>query len=251
MAFAGSNSNDFQSEQLRKYLKVSAVAHLMIAVAIFATQTFLPAPKINLQQSIRVDLVGLPDLTKKEMTQIDPQLRDLEKSLSPPVKEKAVPSPKEEVVNSEKTMNLPNSKSKKAKKDNKLQSAIDRIKALEEIEDQTKQARKTLKGNIMSKGSSISGEISEAEETDRYAAKLQEKLRSNWNLPVWLAQQKLSATALILLDSRGRVVHAAISKPSANKQFDDYVLKTIDVSQPFGQPPKSWVGTSIELGFPL
>jgi len=131
-----------------------------------------------------------------------------------------------------------------------------RIKALEKIAAMQKTASdaEPIKGNIISKGSSISGEAKTSLETTYYDVVL-EKIRSNWELPKWLQEQNISAKVLILLDRNGQITSYQLVKPSGNEQFDQEVKRAIEVSAPFPAPPTAVipdVGTQgIQLGFPL
>ncbi len=244
-----------ETEQFKKFLQRSTIFHGALVVLVLFAQFFSGSAKKAFTPSLKVDLVGLPDITKKQAAQNDTGLSELEKKLeekSEPVKRTKEPEVKtdENVISLKKVKEQ--SKSKTGTK-NALKNAIDRIKALEAIEaDEKKNKKHTNKfmGNQLSKGNSLSGQEA-LEAADAYADNLQNRLKSNWDLPVWLAQQKLSAQAQIFLDAQGNVQHSFISKSSGNAQFDDYVLKTIRKSEPFGTPPGNWVGTAIELGFPL
>ena len=56
---------------------------------------------------------------------------------------------------------------------------------------------------------------------------------------------------MIFMDGQGYVTSMVMAKPSGNKQFDDYCMKTIRMSQPFGAPPDEVLQDGITLGFPL
>jgi outer membrane biosynthesis protein TonB len=250
---AGSRYND---RLFWRGFRHSAIAHGALVVTGIIMSFVVPHEPIKFLPSIRVDLVGLPDFKKSDMNKIAPDdMTDLNKKLSDAGKSakkllqeaKKAPAPPEE---SDMTLK----KEKPANKKDELKSAIDRIKALEDIESQVKKGSKekpkaVLKGNALSKGNSVTGE--QAADTNMYIGKLQGRLRDNWNLPVWLTKQDLNAKVVIFLDRGGYVSHTVLAKSSGNQQFDDYCLKTIRMAQPFGPPPSDILDGGITLGFPL
>lgn len=235
-------------EELSKALRLSAGAHAtLIIIALLSSLIFHHEPVV-ISPSIRVDLVGLPDIKKKDLANATPDLETvkekLDKVMEKPV-EREAPAPKEK----------PDFSLKKKKKTDNLQDAINRIKALEEIESQVnkKPAKRAtvaqIKGNAVSKGNALTG--NSTQDINAYAAGMQGKLRQNWDLPVWLAQQKLSARVVVFLDKQGYVTNTVIAQSSGNKQYDEYTLKTVRMSQPFGPPPQDILDDGVLLLFPL
>lgn len=148
---------------------------------------------------------------------------------------------------------------KPAKREKKLRSALDRIKALEKIEDSESTnkpvARSAIvKGNKLSKGTSLSGDARESQDSGYYD-QLRSKLQENWELPVWIARQNLDARIRIYIDSNGRMRNYRFVKASGNDQFDAAIKKTLEESQPFPRPPEdlasSMLVDGVLVGFPL
>ena len=147
---------------------------------------------------------------------------------------------------------------KPAKREKKLTSALDRIRALEKIEDESKSESRPsaaiVKGNKLSKGTSLSGDAKEAAEASYYDT-LRSKLQENWELPVWIARQNLDAQVRVYIDPYGRVRSYRFMKASGNDQFDSAIKKTLEDSQPFPKPPdelaSSLLVDGILVGFPL
>lgn len=246
-------STEDDSTLVRRSAKVSGILHLGIGlVALIFSLVFESAP-IQIAPSIRVDIVDLPDYTKSEMKDLQKQITESKIEEKKQAEPKTKPEPETKQVEKKKKISK-ETVSLKSKKKNReeLRSAIDRIKALQKIEESvsSKPIPKKIKGNVLSEGSLIA-EGSQNASTDEYGNQLQAKLRQNWNLPIWLSQKKLSAKAVIFLDRYGRAQRVILTKSSGDSQFDEYVKKTIDASQPFGPPPREWVGVAIELGFPL
>lgn len=241
-------------EQFRKSLRFSVLAHAALFLALLVKTVGAPKKPIPLASSVRVDLVGLPDFTKKELESATPDLDALGKKLREAEKKSEMTLEREKKAEKAAKSGLALKKEKPRPKHD-LKSAIDRIRALEEIEEsvgagKTKSAKAApAKGNILAKGSSLSGEASG--EYNEYADHMRTRLSSNWDLPIWLSKLGLSARVVVFLDRYGNVNSTVFAKPSGNKQFDEYVLRTIHQSQPFGPPPAEILDGGVTLGFPL
>ncbi|MBX7231426.1 MAG: TonB family protein [Bdellovibrionales bacterium] len=187
---------------------------------------------LELQQSLKVDLVGLPEKVNK----IDPE------NLTPPkeanqkkIESTHVPPPEPEVQ-------IKESKSEKIKNQydierKKALSAIDKIK--NELQNNTSDNSKpepssNVKGNHLSKGNSLTG-LTQLE-YNRYLSILEKKVKQNWNLPSWLSNSALKAQVLVFVDSSGVILEKKISVSSGNRDFDDYALRAVEESGPFPPP---------------
>jgi TolA protein len=252
-------------------LKVSFGIHVAALVFIVFKSLVFPSKPKPYVPSLRVDMVALPDVLKKDLQnlplnesskQISEAIKNAEKEAKelakPVVKEPPIEKaePDEMVLKPKKTSPEADKKAT-AKREKKLMSSLDRIKALAKIEGDTQTEAKTsgviIKGNQISKGSSLSGDARESDA--RYEDAVLSKLQQNWSLPVWLSRQNLSAKVRIFIDSRGRVRNYRFEQPSGNPQFDAAIKKTIEDSQPF-PPPTEEVASSvlvdgIAFGFPL
>ncbi len=266
----------FTDELFWRGFKASASAHAVLAICAVVLGLALPHNQIKFLPSIRVDLVSLPDVKKADLGKVQPNdVSDLSKQLENASKltkkmaEKAKKTPipttpppeavPEEMVKHDKDKPKPKPESKSeskaeskeaARKKERL-NALDRIKALAEIEkdDMPAKPRVVAKGNKLSNGDSTTG--GPAIDTNAFISKMQGKLRDNWNLPVWLSKQSLDAKVVIFLDRAGYVSNTIMAKSSGNKQFDDFCLKTIRMAQPFGEPPGDILNDGLTLGFPL
>jgi outer membrane biosynthesis protein TonB len=253
-------------DSLAKGVRLSVIAHAVAFATIFLKAVVFPGKSVPFVPTLRVDLVGLPDVLKKDLvkTPAASSTNDIEKALKQaeadarkikapaPIKlpdkpvEKAAP---DEMVVKPKvaTPEAPEARGKK------LKSALDRIKALERIKGEVEQPAKSsnvIKGNKVSHGASLSGDAKEAPQATYYDL-LREKLQENWALPVWIARQQLSAQVLVFIDARGRLASYRFTKPSGNSQFDDAVKRTLTESQPYPAPPADIAGSGVLVGFPL
>lgn len=251
---AGSRQQD---EAFARGLRFSIGAHAVIAIAAIILSLTLSKEPVKLVQSIRVDLVGLPDVKKSDLSKVTPNdMSDLNERLndarkkakdhSKKSKEEPAPPVPDDTMAIKKQKEKPREKNRK----DSLKSAIERIKALAAIESETTKKQKTVvKGNQLSKGNALSGDV--GNDVNEYVGRLAAKLRDNWNLPVWLSRQKLNAKIVIFLDRAGYVTNTVLAQSSGNKQFDDYCMKTIRMAMPFGAPPEDVLDGGLTLGFPL
>jgi len=260
--------SQLQDDLFWKGLRTSAAAHSSLLILAVLLSLTLPRNPVRFMPTMRVDLVALPDVKKADLNKVQPDdIADLSKQLSDAgksAKETLAKMKKEaeEPPAQDDTMAMKKLKEKELekKKDNKrddLKSAIDRIKALAAFENDVKkpngkQQKFVAKGNEISKGSSLTGATAtDASELNDFLSRMQGKLRENWNLPVWLATQKLKARVTVFLDRGGYVTNAVLTSSSGNAQFDDYALKTVRMSQPFGAPPHELIEDGATIGFPV
>ena len=77
------SSLSLSDDSLRKGLKWSLIAHVLIVVALAIQGYVLPAPPVRIVPSLRVDLVGLPDVLKKDLQNpsASKSLQEMEKIL--------------------------------------------------------------------------------------------------------------------------------------------------------------------------
>jgi TonB family protein len=254
-------------------LRWSILVHVfVVAVILIKSLVFPNTPKPYIA-SLRVDIVGLPDLLKneKKMTPHGQSLEEIQKMLEkaendankikkvpPPPKVKEPPVEKaepDEMVLKPKKIEEPKSAESEKSREKKLRAAMDRMKALSKLNvdnksDDTPQDAPPIKGNKLSKGNSLDGDAKESD-TANYYDTVREKLQENWALPVWLSRQSLSAQIQITIDEHGRVRDFRFVKQSGNAQFDDAVKRTLAQSQPFPTPPDDLLMNGILIGFPL
>lgn len=259
---ASAAAKSWQDQLLWRGVKRSLIGHGAISVVAILSWVVFPSKPIVLNPSIRVDLVGLPDIAKKDLAKFTPsEFEELDKKLTEAgqkakesLKELKKPDPPKPPEEPDDTMAMKEEKkSSKDKSKKDLKSAIDRIKALQDIEDDVKksspQKKIIAKGNVLSKGTDLEGE--QTESVENYGDKMRSRLRQHWDLPVWLSRQNLSAQVVVFLDPQGSVLNMVFRKASGNEQFDDFVKKTIQKSQPFPPPPSEILRGGVTLGFPL
>ncbi|MBC7385468.1 MAG: TonB family protein [Cryobacterium sp.] len=259
-----------REDQLAKALKWSLFAHAAIFAAVILKSLVFPADVVQIAPSLRVDMVGLPDILKKDLSKVSrtvPKSAPKEEPAPEPVVKAPVTPveatrPDELILHPKKSDKKPpktGEKTVEKNREKKLQSALARIRALERLKDKSDDeeeddAAVIIKGNQASKGSSLSGDAKESAQSGYYDL-VREGLVEFWTLPPWLGRQKLSAQVLIRIDPSGRVLETKFVKKSGNLQFDDAILATIRDSQPLPRPPKelreSLVSGGVVVGFPL
>lgn len=202
-------------------------------------RTFMaPSEPLQIRNSIRVDLVGLPDKANPVPTPKEIEKPQPVKTPAPPKEVKASPpappAPKVEKID------LTKAKSAQEK-------ALERLKAMEAVErmkgevQAEKQAAKraeqaaTFKGNVLNEGDSLTG--LEKIDFDRYFSGIESKIRANWQLPSWLSNANFRAQARVLIDPSGQISKREIISSSGNEVFDAEVLSAIDRASPFPEPP--------------
>jgi TonB family protein len=86
-----------------------------------------------------------------------------------------------------------------------------------------------------------------------YFRQLDEKIRSNWNVPALAVgeKEKLMVQLRIVIEIDGRVTHLRMEKTSGNTFFDDSVLRAIRKASPLPVPPAPLRGSEdhYEIGF--
>lgn len=232
------------STDAKRSLPISIALHLALFLAIWISSF---QESLNLKPytpSIRVDLVDLPRHRVNENIPLPPQVKEIEST---------EPASKPVVTKTESDDEFATSKKKEKKTKDKLKSALDRIKALEKI----KSAQSTpdlIRGNVVSKGSSVSGDAKTSGETE-YFDQLLEHVKTRWELPRYLQNQPFSAQVLLKIDRTGQLLGMKFVKASGNEQFDQEVRRTINQSAPFPAPPLAMVPElktqGILLGFPM
>jgi len=258
-------------DQFGRAMRWSLIAHGAIAFVIVVKSLVFPGNPVMIAPALRVDLVGLPDLLKKDLANVPKNLpkSDLQEKLAEAARQAAkikplpaedVAKPDEMVLNPKKTEKAEKKKleDEKAKK---IDMALAKIRALERLKDKTEDAKPTeeddaivIKGNQVSKGTSLSGDAKEQAQAGYYDL-LRDSLAEYWSLPVWLQRQKLVAQVQLRVDPAGRVLSTKFLKPSGNDQFDQAILATIKDAQPLPRPPKELLSSladdGVVVGFPL
>ena len=216
---------EIEKQSLSLFLMLSFGIHIALAILFLNLNDLWgilkKEDKVIAPVSIRVDMVGLPDLASKK----EPVEAKKEKAVLLPEKTKKKTSKKEK--DSKKTKDL---KKKEAAKTQKKQKDLPDPK--QEIN----------KGNQLTEGESKGEEILSSQqmaEINIYMMAVKEQIIENYNLPKYLTDDKLTAQIEIRINSKGEMIYKQISSSSNNELFDSQVLKAIENAAPYPTPPDS------------
>lgn len=228
---AAQNTEPFdETDKLKKMFIMSVLLHIAVLTAFGLRLLFrTPSAPMIFQSAIRVDMVALPEKSTASA----------EAPVSTPQETKAAPLPLTPQQTVESVTPKPVALQKDLKK--KQSKALDQLKALEALKDEvsreeTNKKKTLLNGNILSAGSAIKG-INKLD-YDQYSGNVEARIKSNWELPEWLARSQLRAQVLVKIDKQGFVIKKEMLKSSNNPTYDSLVLQAIDKSSPFPPPPE-------------
>ncbi len=231
-----------QNKKFNQGVIVSFAIHAIIASALILQVVFFNQPTIDISQSIRVDMVALPDKLKpnqmpakvEEILKEQPIVEEkpVEKSKAEAEKKPLLPK-KESKIDAE-AVNLKKSKvtQKLALEKLKAQSAIEKMRQeINEDEKPKKVVTAPAKGRIISAGTSLSG--LDKLQNDNYLQNLDAHIKQYWALPQWLKNKPYRTRVLVKFDVNGKILSSQIAQSSGQSAYDDYCLQAIDQAAPF------------------
>jgi outer membrane biosynthesis protein TonB len=246
------------TDNLSEELKWSLIGHVSLFIFCILKSYTFPDYRKPFSPSLKVDLVALPDLLKKDLNApSNPSQNQFKEEISQVLKKL------EQTAQSAQTLK-PNqmtiaSKEGFTSREQKNKQALRRLKSLARIQNWAEEPtpsppKKLFQGNQLSTGNSLEGEAKESAESN-YQDLLRDRLHENWQLPVWLLRQNLSAQVQIYIAESGDLLRYVFENPSGNVQFDSAVKKTILQSHPFPTPPselsRRLMSRGISVRFPL
>lgn len=236
-----------ENEQFKQFVIVSIVLHVSLLLGVSIKNFLLPSQIIEIPNSVRVDMVALPDKLPEELPSL-PQ----EKKNPEPEKKAAItptaplpPAPK---------VSLTKVKDSQKKALDKLQA----IAALEKIKKEVSSSQEQqnqpspvpqFKGNIISSGNSFTG-MSRLR-VNEYLENLTVQVRQHWVLPQWLSDASLKTAVVISIDNRGYIIKNEIHSSSGNSIFDSSCLAAVTEASPFPPPPDEVKEALIMIRFPF
>ena len=231
-------------DALKKGIKWSIVFHVALVFIVVVKPVFFPdAPYIP---SLRVDLVELPQILKKDLYK---------------VKDAGTAKPKEEAKKEEietapekvepKSNEMALQKKAKKKRKKKINSALARIKALAKLETTPDERNGVqVRGNQLSPGQSTDADARESAEAS-YNDIVKQQIYAKWLLPSYLQNRDLKALVLIKIDARGNIVEIVFRKESNNRRFDEMVVECLNSASPITPPPDNVRDLALSKGFLL
>ncbi len=218
------------------FLLFSICVHAVVVIFFMGLNNFsLFFKKENITPiSIRVDVVGLPDLPAKGKTV---KIQKEKPVLLPDkrTKPKKPPSQKK-LKEKKKDQSLEDSKQKKELK------KVEQTKIQNEKKEDIDSEKTVNKGNQLTKGAEKGEEVlssQEMAEINMYLTIVIEQIRANWNLPRYLKDMNLIAEVDIKINDRGEMVYKQIVLSSGNDVFDNWMLKAMENAAPYPPPPDS------------
>ncbi len=225
---------------------------MIVKVTLFSTQ------EINFSEAIRVDMVGLPEkydsnsLPEKIEDPVKPDEKKLPEKVpeqKPKVEEKKIEKKIPDTIKIDKAKN----KQKEALDKLKKLSAIEKIKQDVKNEESRKQENERLiKGQVISKGTALTG-LSKIQ-SNEYLSRLDQRIKTNWQLPQWLIGKPLKTKILLKIKPNGEIADRQIYQSSGNPTYDEYSLLAVDKSAPFPEVPEKFTEVFKEdgviIGFP-
>ena len=203
----------------KKYLWLSLSGHILLSGVLLLFHGMdlnLFNKEITLAPSMKVTMTALPEKILPK-----PKKRP-EKPAPLPVKKKP-----------------PEEKKPKPVKEEALEKQEEELSGESEQQPLKEAADKELKGNQPQEGLSAEEQNAQQIIINEYLIEIIERVKRNWRLPKYLADQSFRAELEIRIDARGKVTEKKIITSSQNEVVDGRVLKAIELSSPFPPPPES------------
>lgn len=213
---------------LLNFTALSFAGHLCIFLFLFFSPKMFQSKPMEIKESIRVDMIGLPDIQRSQAPAPQKSKKEVKKSAPQKLKKKPKPKPKQKKPSAKKEI-------KKSKPDPK-QTKQAQSQAIANL----KEEKRLYKGEKLSKGDSQTGEIN-ALLISAYSSRIRSHINRNWNIPQFLADKNLRATIVIYINRLGQITRIELERTSGDESFDQIVIETIRVSSPLPEPPSELV----------
>ncbi len=248
----------------------SVAAHVVFALLLTIRAVFFSGAPLRIENSIRVDIVGLPDKVRalpEEPAEPAPaspkQEPETTKSVELEAAKKALPTKPEEAPTA--VILKPKKSDPKESRKNQ-EAALKRLDALARLERQAKAdaaakaiaaagsragtaSAHQIKGNEVSRGNSLTG-LTRLDH-DRYLDDIEIRIRKMWNPPKFLAKSGLRVRVVLFINSQGLITQHKIVQSSGNSVFDDSADAALESAQPFAPPPDSLESLLAQQGVEL
>ena len=228
-----------EEESITPLFWKSVWAHLILLVFFMSPWNFFlffkKDKEIDLEKSLRVDLVALPDILAKD-TRLAPRLPKVSRS------QKISDRRRQKKINVDKDF----AKLLQRKRYEKRQAIL---KTVQKGKDRD---ALLVKGNVLSLGTHLRGV--DKIKYDRYLDEIDLLMKREFLLPEWLKEKNLQAQVKIKVNVAGRVVEKKIIQSSGNTEYDQLILRVVDNASPLPAPPyrfkKILLLKGLILGFP-
>lgn len=258
-------------ENFTKNFLISAGVHtLLILVAFFAGPAIMKVMNVNdnieiIRSSVRVDVVGMPKFTIKELREMQAEATRAEPApIEKPKEEIKAQDDAEDVIKKDDIVIQEKGEAKKkASFLNLLSDYSSKKVAPREKKQGAKDGKGSdlnslvIEGNRLSKGGALVGDYSDGENSEfsEYVQGLPESIRPFWNLPSYLKDKGLKCRIRVFVSSTGQLLKVEVYESSGQSEYDARAEKAVRDASPFPAPSAS-VGArltkfGIILGFPL
>lgn len=227
-----------------------------------------------LTSAVQVDVVGMPELSLKEIKKLQTQPQ-----LPSPAEQTVAKKPaSKELKSTPQQVSQPASKTPSFKKKGQSINVDDLLKDLSKKQVKSVPSKKRAKkkkvksstknndslgklikkGNKLSKGSAYTGAVSNATADDYtgYVQQLPGMIKPYWKLPASLMNKKLRCRIHLFIDKDGGVLKAVIYTKSGNPEYDLRAQRAVESVKVYPRPVSTLVAKRLStegviLGFPI
>ena len=197
--------------------------------------------------SINVDVVGLPNVLKKDIQ----EMATLDSAEEETAEQKEMVLKENVSINKKKL--LAKLKQSVESKDNYLKK-IKVIKGMKSADNnKISEAQKTGTETGTGSGQGEGNGESTGPTVNPYFVNIKDLVRTYWQIPTWLKSEGLNTQITIKIGDDGQLTHIQITKTSGNSDFDKLAYQAVKNSSPFTPPPlavKDIVENGVILSFP-
>jgi colicin import membrane protein len=217
-----------------------------------------------IRASVRVDVVGMPKFTVKELRtmQAEPIVKP-EPEVQGSKSEAVVKDESADVIKKDDLV----IQEKGEKKKSSFMNLISDYSSQKVAPTERKKGIKTsvnkdldsliIEGNRISKGSALVGDYSDEQNSEfsAYVQGLPELVRGQWKLPSYLKELNLKCRIAIYLSASGELIKTDLIESSGQDEFDSRAEKAIRDASPFPKPSTQvaarLASSGVILRFPL
>lgn len=263
-------SDTMTDQNFTKNFMISFGVHvLLVLIAFIGGSTILNVMNSNknveiIRSSVRVDVVGMPKFTIKELREIqaEPVAKPEPEQQGAKVETK-VKDETPDIINKGDIVIQEKGENKKSSFMNLITEASSKkVAPTDKKNGKLKSSNKNLdsliiEGNRLSKGSALVGEYSDADasELSAYVQNMPELVRVHFKLPSYLLSQNLHCNITVWLTPEGGVMKTHLAASSGNGEYDARADKAIRDAAPFPKPSATLgpllPNSGIVLKFPL
>lgn len=216
----------------------SIIIHVLIVSLILLTsQNFWQKPLVINDGisagSINIDVVGLPNILKKDLALLNDNKKREQDKLSKTKTEKSLMS----LPDTKKIKQARLSAIEKLKKSVAYEKTyLEKLKIIKGLRKSTDIGRITDSSEAPNPGTGSSGEASDIP-SNPYFNTLKDLIRTYWQVPHWMNTEGLNALVATKLSPSGEIASIEVIKSSGSKDFDNLALNAVRNASPFPTPP--------------